>query len=195
MRATTTALLLAGLLVPTMALASKVTVTTDPAGATVQLDGVSVGVSPVTITKVSQGTHLLKVSKEGYVTREDSIDVDGDSDFQIHAPLNPAPKLFDPKQPDPHRAPPSSSPPPPQPLVRVEAKPVKTLVLVVETVPADAFVQVIGQTEVKRSPATFSGFSAGTVLLVVRANGYQDKRVEIDLKQDSRTRVVLDPAR
>ena len=173
---------------PAASLASKVTVTTDPPGATVQLDGVAVGVSPVTITKVAPGTHLLKVAKEGYTTREDSIDVDGDSDFQIHAPLNPAPKFVDTPKPAPKPEPePRKDPPPPPP--KLEPR----LVLVVEAAPAEALVQIVGQPDAKRVPATFTGLSPGVLRLVVSAPGYQDRRVEIDLKQDSRTRVVLDP--
>ena len=106
---------------PAAALASQIKVTTDPAGATVQLDGVAQGQAPVTIPKVGRGSHTLKVSAEGYVTREDVIDVDGESDFQIHAPLNPAPKVHvePPRPPEPKREPPALVPPPPPP----EAKP------------------------------------------------------------------------
>ncbi|MBI5549676.1 MAG: PEGA domain-containing protein [Deltaproteobacteria bacterium] len=217
-----TSLLFAGLL-PFTALASKITVTTDPPGATVQLDGVAQGTSPVTIPKVAPGTHLLKVSKEGFVTREDSLDVDGDSDFQLHAPLNPAPKVVEsPKPapaPEPRKDPPApppapSSMPPPMPAhppvapksepkaqlpLPVSELPVawgtqkKSLVLVVETVPPEAYVQVVGLQEAKRAPATFTGFAPGKIQLIVRAHGHHEKRVEVDLAFDARTRVVLDP--
>ena len=97
------------------ALASEIKITTDPSGANVQLDNVSQGPSPVTIKKVTRGSHTLKVSLEGWVTREDVIDVDGESDFQIHAPLNPAPKLPTPEPPKvtPPPAEPKVAPPPP----------------------------------------------------------------------------------
>ena len=205
------------------ALAAQIKVTTDPTGASVQLDGVSHGPSPVTIPEVSRGAHTLKVSLEGYLTREDLIEVDGDSDLQIHAPLNPAPKLPPPEPPKPPKATPPASepaaqaspppiaflPPPPPPLPAVEARPQaplpvselpaawgapkKTLVLLVETVPAQAFVQVVGMPEVKRAPATFTGFSPGTIQLQVRAPGFKDKKVEVDLQHDARTRVTLEP--
>jgi len=70
----------------------------------------------------------------------------------------------------------------------------KTLVLVVETIPPEAYVQVVGLQEVKRAPATFTGFAPGTVQLLVRAPNYKEKRVEVELNHDARTRVTLDPA-
>jgi len=205
------ALVLGLAVLPATALASRVTVTTDPPGATVQLDGVAFGTSPIVIPKVERGTHLLKVALAGYVTREDSIEVDGDSDLQIHAPLNPAPKFVEtPKPPPPPRPTPApvSTPSPPLPPVKdppkeqvpigVSQLPVawgtqkKSLVLVVETVPDNAYVQVVGMNEVKRAPATFTGFAAGTLQLVVRAPGYRERKVEVNLTQDARTRVVLE---
>lgn len=206
-------------LLPSVAAASKITITTDPVGAVVQLDGVSYGPSPVIIPKVEPGAHQLKVSAEGYVTREDLLDVDGSSDFQIHAPLNPAPKKVEPPapppKPEPAPQPPAPTPPPPTPTqpppaptpvtppavqkpVPVSELPVgwgtqkKTLVLLVETVPAEAYVQVVGMEEVKRAPATFTGFAPGIVRLRVRAPNHKEKHVEVDLKHDARTRVTLE---
>ncbi|MGC4121680.1 MAG: PEGA domain-containing protein [Myxococcales bacterium] len=194
------------------ALASEIKLTTEPSGANVQLDDVAFGQSPVTIKKVTRGSHTLKVSLEGYVTREDVIDVDGESDFQIHAPLNPAPKPppaeparptpppAEPKRataPPPAPPPPSPAPPPPPPLVEARTVPdppaKKSLMLLVETVPDNAFVQVVGLDENKRSPATFTGFAPGTLQLLVRAPGFKDKKVEVNLQHDARTRVKLDP--
>ena len=205
------ALILGLAALPAVAHASKVTVTTDPPGATVQLDGTAVGISPVVIPRVDRGTHLLKVALAGYVTREDTIDVDGDSDLQVHAPLNPAPKIVETPRPPPARVEPTPPPKPasaPLPQVKEAPKeqlplpvsqlPVawgtqkKSLVLVVETVPDNAYVQVVGMNEVRRAPATFTGFSAGNIQLVVRAPGYKEKKVEVYLKEDARTRVVLE---
>jgi hypothetical protein len=225
MRALAPALAAVLLSLPATALASQVSITTEPTGGIVQLDGVSYGVAPVTIPKVGRGTHLLKISLEGYSTREDAIEVDGDSDLRINAPLNPAPKLVPqppppkpqpqpqlfpttpaPQQPQPAPLPYANtqtvSPPPPAPqrIENREQLPIawgtqkKSLVLVVETSPENAYVQVVGMNEVKRAPATFTGFAAGTVQLIVRAPGYQDKRVAVDLVQDARTRVTLEPA-
>lgn len=209
-RTTVLAALLAWAL-PATVLASKISVTTDPPGALVFLDNVLVGPAPVTIPKVERGAHTLKVSLEGYVTREDPLDVDGESDFQIHAPLNPAPKPPPakpaPPPPEPKKDPPPAPPPaptgpvvppPPPPPIEPALPPPParaTLILVVETVPPNAYVQVVGLPETKRAPATFTGFSPGTIQLLVRAPGHLDKKVEVDLKHDARTKVVLDPIR
>lgn len=222
MRVPSLALALLAAAAPASALASQLSVSTDPPGAAVQLDGVAYGTSPVTIPRVPRGTHLLRVSKEGYLPREDSLEVDGDSDLQVHAPLNPAPRLVEPPPPAPRveplppppPPPPSAAalPPPPPPAVLPPPPPAlptpppapapapapalarSTLMLVVETVPAHATVQVIGLPDVRRAPATFTGFAPGVVRLLVRAPGYQDKRVEVDLAHDARTRVSLVPA-
>jgi len=74
MRAQTLPLLACLLLLPGTAFASKITITTEPIGAAVQLDNVAYGPSPVTIPKVVPGVHQLKVSLEGYVTREDVLE-------------------------------------------------------------------------------------------------------------------------
>jgi hypothetical protein len=71
----------------------------------------------------------------------------------------------------------------------------KTFSLVVETVPPGALVQVVGMPEVKRAPTTFTGFAAGTLQLLVRAPGYWDRRVAVDITSDARTRVELEPIR
>jgi hypothetical protein len=131
--------------------------------------------------------------------------------------LNPAPKYVETPKPPPARVEPTPPPPSPKPVstqlpplpqvkeapkeqlpLPVSQLPVawgtqkKSLVLVVETVPDNAYVQVVGMNEVRRAPATFTGFSAGNIQLVVRAPGYKEKKVEVYLKEDARTRVVLE---
>ena len=251
--------LLLAVLTPALALAANLKVTTAPANATVQLDGVAYGSAPLTIPNVSPGTHELKVSSEGYTPRSDSVQVGGDEDLEIHAPLNLAPKLVltpppapqPPPQPQQLTPPPApypqgysaptpqqqSWPPPPPPaqaatppppaqppapfvaprdpnspqIIRgthssqpfaplpVSELPVgwgtqkKSVTLRVDTNPPNATVQVVGMGEVRQAPTIFTGFSAGTVRLKVRANGYREKEVAVDLLGDSRTLVTLDP--
>lgn len=112
--------LLASLLLaaPALASASSLKISTDPPGALVQLDGTAYGPAPVTIPKVEPGTHELKIAAEGYVTRVDLLQVSGSEDLQIHAPLNPAPRII---EPPPRPAQPAVAPayqaqvPPPPP--------------------------------------------------------------------------------
>lgn len=44
----------------------KISVTTDPAGATVSIDGQEVGITPLTSKNVPIGTHMMKIEKPGY---------------------------------------------------------------------------------------------------------------------------------
>ncbi|MGI5864849.1 MAG: PEGA domain-containing protein [Myxococcales bacterium] len=113
--------LLASLLVasPALAIASSLKITTDPPDAVVQLDGVAYGPAPVTIPKVAPGTHELKVAAEGYVTRVDLLQVSEGEDLQVHAPLNPAPKVIEPP-PRPAAAP---TPPPAAPGYQAQVAP------------------------------------------------------------------------
>ncbi|MFN7135065.1 MAG: PEGA domain-containing protein [Myxococcales bacterium] len=118
--------LAAALLLSLPALASTLKVTTDPEGALVQLDGAAKGHAPVTIADVPPGVHELKVSKDGYVTRVDSLQVGVDQELIVHAPLNPAPKPVQPAPPPPvqpmpqthyvPQPPPVVAPAPPQPM-------------------------------------------------------------------------------
>ncbi len=114
MKATRLTILLLALPLP--AAASTVKISSDPPGATVQLDGVSQGTAPVSIPRVSAGTHLIKVTKEGFTARQDSIDVAGDADVEIEVPLTPAPKIVEPPpRPLPPAAQPNSFAPAPRP--------------------------------------------------------------------------------
>jgi hypothetical protein len=51
----------------TLPLTGSVSITTTPAGATVFIDGVQKGISPLTIPDITQGGHTLKVMMNGYV--------------------------------------------------------------------------------------------------------------------------------
>lgn len=59
-----------------VALSGSVSVTTDPPGATVMIDGRNVGISPVDVERVAQGEHILSVSKRGYTSRDKEIDLE-----------------------------------------------------------------------------------------------------------------------
>jgi hypothetical protein len=67
----------------------QVRVTTEPAGATITLDGVAHDMSPVTITEVAPGDHLLVVRKEGYKTTRRAITVRSGQKMALELPLEP----------------------------------------------------------------------------------------------------------
>ena len=60
---------------PSVALATELVVTTQPAGARVTVDGIGWGVTPVTIRYLAPGTKRIRVSKEGYASMEREVEV------------------------------------------------------------------------------------------------------------------------
>lgn len=90
-------------------------IATRPPGAQVELDGIAVGVTPVTLTGVTPGRHTIKVSRPGF--KPDSRDVEvirGETltlDLVLSAPASPGtPRRRAPGAPLP---PPPLPPPPP----------------------------------------------------------------------------------
>jgi hypothetical protein len=59
-----------GTLIP---LSGSLEITTSPSGARILLDSADQGNSPVTLTNITSGNHMLTVIKEGYVTTEQPV--------------------------------------------------------------------------------------------------------------------------
>jgi len=73
----------------TVATAGSIQVNSTPAGANVFLDGSDTGqVTNTTLTGVSAGLHEIKVSKEGYVDYEESVNVSGGGTATVNANLS-----------------------------------------------------------------------------------------------------------
>jgi len=66
-----------------------VRVNTDPPGAAVYLDGVMKDVSPVVVSDVEPGTHLLSVRKDGYVETRRTIRLSPDQRMVVDLVLEP----------------------------------------------------------------------------------------------------------
>lgn len=64
-------------------------ITSEPSGAEVFLDGVNKGVTPITLTGVSEGRHELRVVLELYGEWTDVINVAGGQRYTINAVLSP----------------------------------------------------------------------------------------------------------
>jgi hypothetical protein len=58
-------------------------VTTDPAGATVVLDGVRLGVTPLSMRVPGKPAAWLKVRKRGYVAVRNRVSLQGDVDWDV----------------------------------------------------------------------------------------------------------------
>ena len=67
--------------------AALLTVTSDPAGAMVSLDGMERGITPVTITGLSTGLHKLTVTLSGYQDYSTWVRISIDKTKTVHATL------------------------------------------------------------------------------------------------------------
>jgi hypothetical protein len=85
-------------------------ISTVPAGAAVDLDGASVGVTPLTLPDLKPGKHTLKVSKSGFKTDGRDVEVTAGETFALDITLSAAPR------PAPRRRAPPLPPAPPAPL-------------------------------------------------------------------------------
>jgi hypothetical protein len=73
-----------------VAMTGSLFVNTTPAGAQFTLDGISTGISPATIPDIIQGSHLLNVSKEGFVTQSIPIQVSTNGTTMVDIVLLPS---------------------------------------------------------------------------------------------------------
>lgn len=63
---------------------------TTPAGATVFIDGVNKGQTPIKIEKVAAGEHRLRLELRGYLSREAAVSVNTDETANFSAAMEPA---------------------------------------------------------------------------------------------------------
>jgi PEGA domain len=63
-------------------------ISTSPAGARVMVDGADAGISPVTITSLPAGSHMLNVSTAGYVPQVQPVNVIANQTRAVHLVLN-----------------------------------------------------------------------------------------------------------
>lgn len=68
--------------------AGRLAVTTQPAGATVLVDGASIGVTPIT-TGLREGPHTITVERTGYVTLTRPITIKNDGETRLDVELAP----------------------------------------------------------------------------------------------------------
>ena len=65
-------------------------VNTTPAGAQLTLDGITTGMSPVMLPDIIQGSHLLNVSKEGFVTQSIPVQISTNQTTTVDIVLLPS---------------------------------------------------------------------------------------------------------
>jgi len=66
----------------------SISVTSDPLSATVYLDGKTIGVSPILISKVPKGEHEVTLYKPGYVKSSQKVQVKKDTVTEVYVSLN-----------------------------------------------------------------------------------------------------------
>ena len=70
-----------------VALTGSLFVNTTPAGAQLTLDGFTAGISPATLPDITQGSHLLNVTKEGFVTQNIPVQITTDQVTTVNVVL------------------------------------------------------------------------------------------------------------
>ena len=70
---------------------TELVVTTQPAGARVTVNGISWGISPVTIRYLPPGAKRIRVSKEGYATEEQVLQIGEGQQRALDIQLAPVP--------------------------------------------------------------------------------------------------------
>ena len=70
---------------------SELVVTSEPPGASVTVDGIGWGFTPVTIRHLPPGVKRIRVTKEGYSSEERETRVAGDRPSKLHIPLRTVP--------------------------------------------------------------------------------------------------------
>jgi hypothetical protein len=73
-----------------VALTGSLFVNTTPAGAQLTLDGSPAGISPATLPDITQGSHLLNVTKEGFVAQSIPVQVTTDQTTTVNVELFPS---------------------------------------------------------------------------------------------------------
>ncbi|MDD1684783.1 MAG: PEGA domain-containing protein [Methanoregula sp.] len=129
----------------------SIAITSVPSGASVILDGQNSGITPVIITDVLPGNHVLSLSYPGYLFYNQTISVGSEKTAAVNANLVAAPL------PDTS----SGS-------------------LSVTTDPPGAQILIDGDVK-GVSPATIPGLSAGTHTLLLKLEDYQDLKTMVNI--------------
>ncbi|HEY4158844.1 MAG TPA: PEGA domain-containing protein [Polyangiaceae bacterium] len=141
----------------------RVSVTTTPEGAHVEIDNVEVATTPLSgPLRVSEGTHVVGVVAEGYATARREVVVAGNADATLH---------FD--------------------MVRAVAKRPANLTVHTRLIAADVLIddKSVGQTPLSSSVAV----PAGHHTVEVRRKGYTTAKQDVDLGEGATGDITLSP--
>jgi len=158
------------------AVEGRLLVRSEPAGATVIVDGREYGPTPAVVRGLDRGTHRVRIVREGYISEERSVDI---------TRSQPAPSLIvtlEPRRPAEERIAQSV----PQSAPTIESY---TGTLVVESLPAGASV-FLDNRAVGRTPLTLPRVNAGAHVVRLERDGYQRWTRSIRVVATERTRVT-----
>jgi hypothetical protein len=178
-------------------------VRSSPSGATVRVNGDSVGVTPFTDSARTAGVFLLSVQRKDHFRADSVVVLEDGSTASVRFSLRPRPGVTRPATAEaPSRSErPSAAPeerqqrrPPPVtsvPSTAADTPPEPTPVygaLYVTSVPSGAVVTVNG-TERGRTPLPLNRISPGSQRLAVSLDGYQPWTTQVDVTADTLARV------
>ena len=163
-----------------VAVEGRLLIRSEPAGATVIVDGREYGITPAIVRGLERGTHRVRVVREGYVPEERSVTV---------TRSQPAPSLLvtlEARRPAAERisqAPPAAPPPPASMIERYTGS------LVVESLPAGATV-FLDNKAVGKTPLRLNGVHAGEHVVRLERDGYHRWSRAIRVVASERNRVT-----
>jgi Protein kinase domain/PEGA domain len=161
-----------------VAVEGRLLIRSEPAGATVIVDGREYGITPAIVRGLERGVHRVRVVREGYVPDERSVAV---------TRSQPAPSLLvtlEVRRPATERI--SQARPPPAPSPTIERY---TGSLVVESLPAGATV-FLDNKAVGRTPLALNGVNAGAHVVRLEHDGYHRWSRAIRVVAAERNRVT-----
>jgi hypothetical protein len=161
-----------------VAVEGRLLIRSEPAGATVIVDGREYGITPAIVRGLERGTHRVRVVREGYVPEERNVTV---------TRSQPAPSLLvtlEARRPAAERI--SQAPPAPPAASTIERY---TGSLVVESLPPGATVFLDNKT-VGKTPLTLNGVHAGEHVVRLERDGYHRWSRAIRVVATERNRVT-----
>jgi hypothetical protein len=176
-----------------------VTIRSTPTGATVRLNGDSVGTTPLTDRILTEGVYMLSVQAPGHFRADTVVVLRDDPPRPLRFALRPRPGAdagpTAAARPEP--APPEPAPTAERPLpVTSVPSPERTPppetpalgALYVTSAPPGAVVTVAGA-ERGRTPLSISRLPPGTTPVALRLDGYEAWRTRVDVEADTTRRV------
>ena len=183
---------------PDKADAGPLRVQSSPGGATVRVNGDSVGVTPFTDSARAAGVYMLSVQHEGHFRADTVVVLDEAASATVRLALRPRPGYTEPasasaeQEPAPAPQPqPPRRPAPSEPSPEKDAPPKKAPAfgaLYITSTPSGAAVAVNG-TDRGRTPLPLTKIKPGEQRVVLTLEGYRSWTAQVNVEADTTARV------